>query len=406
MVEDVSGRSPTVAGSGHHRAANRARRRLNTAAAFLVLVVGATCLVFLAVSAIGRGAQSDHLLVLAAVVFTIVGALILHRADGNRVGWVMAASGLALFAGGVADVLADLLADGGRWVEAISGALWLSWFVLVGLLMYLFPTGRAVTPRWRWVGWLGMVLAAMSLSYVVSDQLCLAGGSDGCVTWVDNPIGIDGVPNPEYGELSAIGLAGLVGFTLLAAASLVVRFVRSRGVERLQLKWFAAAVVGLIGATIVDNILGKGATMPAFAVLWGLAVVALPVAIGASILRYRLYEIDRIVSRTVTYLLVVGLLAAVYAGAFILVTRILPTQSDLGVAAATLGVAALFNPVRRRIQTMVDRRFNRSRYNTQRVMDDFSASLQDRIDSASLVDGWVGVVADTMQPARLSVWIR
>ena len=403
------GSSPTAAGSGHHRAGNRAGRRLNTAAAILILLIGATCLVFLTFTDFGRGFDVDYLLVLAAVVFTVVGALILHRADGNRVGWVMAAAGLALFAGGVADVLAeDLLVGGGQWVDAISGALWLSWLVLVGLLMYLFPTGRAVTPRWRWLGWLGMVLAAMSLSYVVSDQLCLEDGSGGCLTWVDNPIGIDGVPNPEYGEFSAIGLAGLVGFTLLAAASLVVRFVRSRGVERLQLKWFAAAVVGLIGATIVDSLLAERAAVPAFLgnLLWSLAIVALPVAIGASILRYRLYEIDRIVSRTVTYLLVVGLLAAAYAGAFILVTRLLPTQSDLGVAAATLGVAALFNPVRRRIQTMVDRRFNRSRYNTQKVMDDFSASLQDRIDSASLVDGWLGVVGETMQPARISVWIR
>ena len=259
MVEDVSGRSPIADGSGHHRAGSGAGRRLNTAAAFLVLLIGATCLVFLIFTDMSRGFEFDYLLGLAAAVFTVVGALILHRADGNRVGWVMAAAGLALFAGGVTDALADLLDDRGQWVGAISGALWLSWLVLVGLLMYLFPTGRAVTPRWRWLGWLGMVLAAMSLSYVVSDQLCLEDGSDGCVTWVDNPIGIDGVPNPEYGEFSAFGLAGLVGFTLLAAASLVVRFVRSRGVERLQLKWFAAAVVGLVGATIADSLLTERA---------------------------------------------------------------------------------------------------------------------------------------------------
>ncbi len=385
-------------------AKGRTSRRLNRFAPLLILLFGAGCFVFIAVNP-AQGAQLDYLLVLSAVVFATVGSLILHRTDGNRVGWVMAATGLALFAAGVAAILAD---RGEAVAAAIGGAVWLSWFVLVGLLMYWFPTGRPVSPRWRGVGWLGVILAVMSLSYIVSGELCLSDGPAGCEVWVDNPIGIDGVPNPEYGDLSVVGFVALLGFLLLASVSFVVRFVRSRGVERLQLKWFAFAVMGVIVSMIAQETLAGLTPIPtvAWEALWSLSILALPIAIGVSVLRYRLYEIDRIVSRTVSYLLVVGLLAVVYLGGFLLITEVLSLESDLGVAAATLGVAALFDPVRRRIQQAVDRRFNRSRYNTQKVMDDFSGTLQGRVDSDDLVEGWVGVVSETMQPATIAVWIR
>lgn len=382
----------------------RIARRFTRFAPLLILLIGAGCLVFIVVNA-AQGARLDYLLVLSAAVFAVVGSLILHRTDGNRVGWVMAATGLALFAGGVAANLSD---RGDALAAAIGGAVWLSWFVLVGLLMYWFPTGRPVSPRWRWVGWLGVILAVMSLSYIVSAELCADDGPAGCEVWVDNPIGIDGVPNPEYGDFSGVGFIAMLGFLLLTAASLVVRFIRSSGVERLQLKWFAFAVTGLIASMIAQETVADLTPIPNvfWDVLWSLSILALPMAIGVSVLRYRLYEIDRIVSRTVSYVLVVGLLAVVYLGGFLLITEVLSLENDLGVAAATLGVAALFNPVRRRIQQAVDRRFNRSRYNTQNVMDDFSGSLQGRVDSDDLVEGWVGVVSETMQPSAVGVWVR
>jgi len=338
-------------------------------------------------------------------VFTLVGALILYRTDGNRIGWVMAAIGLSLFVGGVAAVADEESAI----ALAVGGALWLSWFVLLGLLVYWFPTGRPVTPRWRFLGWLALPMALISASYVVAERLCVepAPGGD-CAVWVDNPIGMTGVPNPEYGDFSTVGYMGLIVFIVLSAASLVVRFIRSRGVERLQLKWFAFAVVSLILATLAQETLADLTPIPMLAwdLLWGMAVLAVPVAIGLSVLRYRLYEIDRIVSRTVTYLLVVALLASVYLGGFLLVTELLPRANDLGTAAATLAVAGLFNPVRRRVQGAVDRRFNRSRYDTQKVMDEFSGSLQGRVDSEGLVEGWLGVVSETMQPSAAAVWIK
>lgn len=381
----------------------RARRQSIRPAPLLILMVGAGCLGFILANS--RFVELDSLLLISAVVFALVGAIILQRTDGNRVGWVVAATGLALFLAGFNAVLSG---RGGLVADAIGSAIWLSWFVLVGFLMYWFPTGRPVTPRWRWLGWWGLALGLISLSYVVSDQLCLDEGQGGCEVWVDNPIGIAGVPNPEYGEFSGFGFAALLGFVLLAGVSLVVRFVRSRGIERLQLNWFVFAVVSIIVATVAQETIADLApvTVVVFDLLWGLSIVALPIAIGVSVLKYRLYEIDRIVSRTVTYLLVLGLLAAAYLGGFLLLTQVFPSDNDLVVAATTLGVAALFNPARNRIRRAVDRRFNRSRFNTQKVMDDFSGSLQGNVDSEGLVDGWLGVVSETMQPSTVAVWIR
>jgi len=131
-----------------------------------------------------------------------------------------------------------------------------------------------------------------------------------------------------------------------------------------------------------------------------------PIAIGLAVLRYRLYEIDRIISRTVSYAVVVGLLGLVFFGVVTLLTSLLPAESDLVVAGSTLAVAALFNPVRRRVHAWVDRRFNRSRYDAQKVMDDFAGSLRDRVDPDGVVEGWVGAVSETMQPTTVAVWVR
>ena len=377
-------------------------RRPAKLAPLLILLIGAGCVVVIALN----GAGGDGIVLgLSAAVFTLVGVLILYRTDGNRIGWVMAAIGLSLFVSGVA-ALAD---EESAIALAVGGAVWLSWFVLLGLLVYWFPTGRPVTPRWRFLGWLAVPMALISASYVVAETLCVepADGGD-CEVWLDNPIGITGVPNPEYGDFSTVGYMVLIVFIVLSAASLVVRFIRSRGVERLQLKWFAFAVVSLIVATLAQETLADLTPIPLLAwdLLWGMAVLALPVAIGLSVLRYRLYEIDRIVSRTVTYLLVVGLLGLVFFGVVTLITSFLPAESDLAVAASTLAVAALFNPVRRRVQVWIDRRFNRARYDAQKVMDAFADSLRDRVDAAELSNGWRDVVAETMQPSAASVWIR
>ena len=275
-------------------------RRPAKMAPLLILLIGAGCVLVISLEGV---AEEGIELALSAAVFTLVGALILHRTDGNRIGWVMAAIGLSLFASGVADSADEESAI----ALAVGGALWLSWFVLLGLLVYWFPTGRPVTPKWRFLGWLVVPMGLITASYAVAETLCVESAPGGdCEVWVDNPIGITGVPNPEYGDLSTVGYMVLILFIVLSTTSLVVRFIRARGVERLQMKWFAFAVVSLVLTTVAQETLADLTPIPLLAwdVLWGIAVLALPVAIGLAVLRYRLYEIDRIVSRTVTYLLV------------------------------------------------------------------------------------------------------
>jgi hypothetical protein len=373
-------------------------------APLLILGAGVVFLVFMLVVGPQGGDSGDILLLLAGAGFTTVGALIGARTDGNRVGWVASATGLTLLGSGMVGYWADR-----GWIaaDAIGGAMWLSWFFLVGLLMFWFPTGKALSPRWRWVGWFGLAIEILALTYIVSDQLCVGGG-DPCSVWVDNPIGISGMPNPEYGRFGQVNFALLASFTFLSGLSLIVRYLRSHGIERLQIKWFAFAVASVVAVIILQENIADLPGVPVVVgdFLFGVSVLTIPVALGVSVLKYRLYDIDRIVSRTVSYTLVVGILAAVYVGGVTWLTSLLPDQSQLVVAATTLAVATLFNPVRRRIQNWVDRRFNRSRYDTQRVMDGFAGSLRDQVDPDQVVDGWVGVVSETMQPVSVAVWTR
>jgi hypothetical protein len=371
-------------------------------AAALLVVVACAAAIYGAMHMWGDE-EAVPTLVLAGLGFSIVGALVLAR-TGHRVGWALCCTGLAILFSGVAGVLAD---SGELVGDALGGALWLSWFFFIGLLMFWFPTGEPLTPRWRWLLWMGVIGEVFSLTYVVSEQLCADESESGCSAWVDNPIGIPGVPHPEYGNLSGVTFMLVVVFAVLAAVSLVIRYRRSSGVERLQIKWFAFAVVNAITLMVVSEVLQDLIFLPDWVLnaLYGLSVLALPIAIGVSVLRYRLYEIDRIVSRTVTYAFVAVLLALVFAGIAAL-TAFLPTDSDLVVAAATLAVVALFNPLRRRVQGWVDRRFNRSRYDAARVMDGFASSLRSQVDPDDVVEGWVGVVSMTMQPSSAGVWVR
>jgi hypothetical protein len=201
-----------------------------------------------------------------------------------------------------------------------------------------------------------------------------------------------------------------VALVVLAVADLVVRWRRSGGVERLQMRWFVFGLVVfsilLTTAIAVEaaGIRGMANELAWDLGAWVLGLGSLPVTIGIAITRYRLYDIDRIISRTITYSIVVGLLGLGAAG----VAALAGSQFDtpLVVAATTLAVAALFNPVRRRVQRVVDRRFNRSKYDAESVVDEFAGSLQDRVDPDVVIEGWVGVVAETMQPSSVGVWLR
>jgi hypothetical protein len=334
--------------------------------------------------------------------FLVLGVLILKNAPGNRIGWLFALMALSIGLSGVLGAIGDL---GYLTFSTIAGTLWLFWIGLVPLLFLWFPTGRVPTPRWRILE-VGIFLAIglTALSSLFTEFLCAAGDAGECREWVSNPLGIPGVPHPEY--------SGPIGVLLILAmvTSVVAVLWRYRGSnisERLQLKWFLLAIslfaVAVLAEIVFELVFGVEA--PGWVgVMNAVGIIAIPVSATIAILRYRLYEIDRIISRTLSYAVVVGLLGLMVAA----VATIAGAQFDEPwvVAATTLGVAAMFNPVRRRVQGWVDRRFNRSRYNAQRVMDEFAGALRDRVDSDEVVRGWLGVVDATMQPETIGVWLR
>lgn len=356
----------------------------------------------------GDDALADVLTsIVPGVTFIGIGALIVWRTDAARIGWLLGAMGMSVMAAGVAGGLSDMGFIAG---EAVGGAFWLSWILAIGLLIAWFPTGRVVSPRWVWLQWSFLALiAANFLLYSFSGEVCDVYSDDigGCVTWVRNPIGIAGVPNPEFGAISG-PLFTVAGVLFVSAVlSLIVRVVRSNGVERQQLKWFLLAGSLVVLSLVIESVMDGLSDSPAPSwvdALSTIGLVFLPLSMILAIFRYRLYDIDRIISRTVTYAIVVALLA----GAVALVATLVSTrfESPLVVAATTLGVAAVFNPLRRRVQHVVDRRFNRSRYDHERVVESFVTRLRDQVDPGLLIADWSQVATDTMEPSAVGVWVR
>jgi hypothetical protein len=333
--------------------------------------------------------------------------VLLARRPGNIIGWIFTAVGLL--------TTAAILAEGYTLYAYVTHpgplpgrllAVWVyNWIWLpIGMLtvvfpLLLFPTGRPLSARWRPVIWLAVgvtvgwaVLGALNPSLAVSDDRSVA-----------NPIGVSGA-DPNAGLASTI-LNGLLQFLLAAAiVSVVVRFRRSRGVERQQLKWFAYA-----GVLVVLGMLGT-LVLPSLGNLPWVMVAALPVAVGIAILRYRLYDIDRLINRTLVYGSLTAILGLGYAGAVLILGQVFGgvTEDPPGwaVAGATLAVAALFQPARRRIQQVVDRRFNRRKYNAVKTVEAFRARLRDEVDLDALSAELLAVAHQTMQPTMAALWLR
>lgn len=356
----------------------------------LVGAIGAYVITNLLIGLARDGVTGEgFMFALGSLAFYAVAALLVMRVPENRLSWLLLTISLGIAMLGLMDGNPE------DSVQGVIGGIALFALVLPGIGVFIplwFPTGDAPTPRWRWVGLLG-VLGAFA---VVLGFILVSYGEGG---------GTDINACDSVGTCSSIGGLILVLAAIVAGiAALVVRWSRSRGAERLQMKWLVLAfVVFGIGAyaefagfqySFVANLF-----LPA-----GMALV--PITIGIAITRYRLYEIDRIMSRTVSYTVLVVVLFAVFSGTVTALTSVLSPDSDLVTAAATLLVAGLFNPIRRRVQDWVDRRFNRSRYDTQRVIDQFSGSLRDEVDPERVVEGWIGVVGETMEPAAVGVWMR
>ena len=346
----------------------------------------------------------------STLAVALVAAFIVWRRPGNALGWLLSASAIT----GAITAFAALYAI--RWLAApmdFPAGIWLAWLqhwlwwpeflLLAGFVPLLFPTGRPLTPRWR----PALVFMALATFAMSANQALTAGPLEG-LAGRDNPVGL--VPEHLAGLLRGPQVALLFGVVFLAVASLAVRFRRATGVERQQLKWlvYAVALVAFFFfANTLAYLTGRASDLTGAAFI--LSLVLMPLAIGVAILRFRLYEIDVIIRRTLVYGAVSAVLAAAYISglaAFQFLSSPFTSGSPIAVAVSTLAVVALFQPLRRVIQAAVDRRFFRRKYDAARILDAFAVRLRDEIDLEALERELVGVVNDTMQPAHASVWLR
>jgi hypothetical protein len=345
---------------------------------------------------------------LATVTAVTVGAVLARRRPAHPVGWLLLALGLSLIVtAGVAQYMVyGLLVRPGALPAARYAVLYypatvFAALAMMGFVLLLTPTGSLPTPRWRW--WArGMVAAPVVLLVVVT----LAGGPmDPRYQAVGGPFDFRGLGHVVL-VADQVALAVTTLGVVVAAGSLVVRFRRAGGIERQQLRWvaLAAALVALVAVVVLAALALGAPDVVGLAV--GVCLALLPVAIGAAILRYRLYDLDRIISRTLAYGLLTVLLGGGYAGVVLGLGQLLGRSSSLAVAGATLAVAVVFQPARRRVQQAVDRRFNRHRYDGARTIAAFSARLRDEIDLDTLTTELLAVVDQTMQPTQASLWLR
>ena len=341
-----------------------------------------------------------------------VGALVARRQPWNPIGWLFLVIAVCLFLGTGGGDYAYLGYRVGHHlplgpVAVVLDQVWGPGLELLLVVVLLFPDGRLPSRFWRWaLRAYGVLYLALLAAHAAATADALIGhpirvDSSGGLSAVDNPAGwFKTVQNPLT--------AGLIVLSVSFIGRQVLSWRRSSGERRQQLKWLASgAATSLLSVVLATS----GAGLPGTFLQWvsGLAwfgIAALPLSIGVAILKYRLYEIDRIISRTLAYAIVTGLLIGVYAGLVLLATHVLAFQTPVAVAGSTLAAAALFTPVRRRVQRIVDRRFNRARYDADRTVAAFAGRLQDAVDLDTVTADLTGVVRTALEPAHMSLWIR
>jgi hypothetical protein len=346
------------------------------------------------------------------VPFAVVGLVIGRRQPTNPIGWIMLAVAGAITVSTNASsyaVLAFRMGHPGLPLARLAVALTQSWIALPLLLplpVLLFPTGRVPSRRWRATLW---VYLAICVAIVIGTA------TKDVAAFTDKTVHVD-----SSGELVTLGRAGktnpalpvlLLMFALISASWVIrqiVAYRRATGDLREQLKWLmsggATAIIGLALAALLGN--SSDATVEALSLVGFLGVVALPVAVGVGILKYRLYDIDRLISRTVAYATVTGLLVGVYVAMIALTTRVIPLSSSVGVAASTLAAVALFTPLRRQIQQRVDRRFNRANYDSAATVSAFTSRLRDAVQLDTVRTDLLTIVNAAVEPTHVALWIR
>jgi hypothetical protein len=386
-------------------------------AIFVLLAAGQSALIFMTNSS---AAFVSVIAALELVSFPTVGALVAARRPRNPIGWLILAIALSFVLGAFTYEYAvyTLVSRPG----ALPGGLALAWLstwiglpgsaLLLTFFLLLFPTGHLPSPRWRSLAWFagGLMVTGMIAAAVTP------GGVNSPDSPIRNPLGLTGAVaflNLLQGALQLLATATAV----LCATSIVLRFRHARGQERQQLKWFAYAILFLVLFFVANNL---GTLNPAFNrflagpagdLLFGLAVSLPAVAIGIAILKYRLYDIDLLIRRTLIYGVLTALLAVVYFGVVVALQAIFTAltgsaRSELVTVLSTLVIAALFVPLRSRLQAVIDRRFYRRKYDAARTLAVFGAGLRDEVDLANLSAHLLAAVDETMQPAAVSLWLR
>jgi hypothetical protein len=346
----------------------------------------------------------------------VVGFVVASRKPRNPLGWLMLAA--AAVSSLSQDASFYLVADyrlrhgglplGGVAVLAQPG--WAVSIVLSGLVVLLFPDGRPPSPRWRWVLWLYLAAATLYLGGVLVASVGAIAGHDirvdasGNLLVLSHPTG----SSMWWGVIEGVFLPVVAVCWLGSVVAQVASYRRSAGIRRLQLKWLLAGSATALICVPLTVYLSAMRGLPDLAggITGAVALLAIPVCMGVAILRYRLFDIDRIISRTLAYAIVTGLLVGVYAGIVLLATREVSISEPVAVAGSTLAVAALFNPVRRQVQRAVDRRFNRARYDADRIVAAFAARMQDAAALDSVQDELASTVQNALEPAHISVWLR
>jgi hypothetical protein len=381
-------------------------------------VLGTLAVLSLA-AAIPLSVLSDQVanLVIAAVIgvpSAAIGVLVTRRQPGNPLGWLFLVSAVCQFIGTVGGGYALLVYHFGHHLPLGPVALaldqiWGPSLVVFVVAILLFPDGRLPSRFWRWVL---RVYVVLFVTLLVAEAVAIAGALAAHPVRVDESGGLAAVDHP-VGWFNAVQGMIIIGIFVLSLSFILrqaLSWRRATGERRQQLKWLASgASVSIVCLILAGNVGASSGNGPTFwGVLGGLAwmgVTALPVSIGVAILKYRLYEIDRIISRTLAYAIVTGLLVGVYAGLVLLATEVFGFHSGVAVAVSTLVAAALFSPVRRRVQHVVDRRFNRARYDAERTVNEFAGRLQDVVDPDAVRADLAGVVDAALEPTHVSVWL-
>jgi hypothetical protein len=359
---------------------------------------------------IGSGGGGVYL----APIFGVVGFVVAWRKPGNPLGWLLlGAVGFLVLSG---DASAYALAGyrvrhGGLplgWVAVLLQPSWAPAIALFGLSVLLFPDGRLPGRRWRWL--LGTYLA-VALLWIAGTVVISAGAIIGHHIHLDAAGDLQALNHPAgasawWGSVQSVFFPVLGACLLASVAGQAASYRRSSGERRLQMKWLLggsaiAAAGALLGVPFSDS---PDRTLQVIGGLGIVAVLALPLSMGVAILKYRLYDIDRILSRTVAYAIITGVLLGVYAGLVLLATQVLGFASTWAVAASTLAAAALFTPVRRRVQRIVDRRFNRARYHADWTVAAFADRLKDAVDLDMVRSDLADAVGSALEPAHVSVW--